>query len=81
MDNVNVNVQFVDNESEVILQIYDFRDLGYEYALYCGEKFIRCKECDRLIRPKTNNQIYCKECAIKIDNIKAIERINKLRNK
>jgi DNA-directed RNA polymerase subunit RPC12/RpoP len=62
VDNINTNVQFVDNESEVVLQIYDFRDLGYEYALYCGERFIRCKECNRLVRQNENNTIvYCKE--------------------
>ena len=62
VDNVNVNVQFVDNESEVILQIDDFRDLGYEYALYCGENFIRCRECGKLVRQNGNNTFgYCKE--------------------
>lgn len=41
--------------------ISDFRDLGYEYDYYCGGRFIRCVDCDRLIRVKTNNK-RCGEC-------------------
>jgi hypothetical protein len=65
VDNDNVNVQFVDNESEVILQIDDFRELGYEYMRYCGDgKFINCDDCGRLIKlNKFNAKTYrCKEC-------------------
>jgi len=77
VDNVNVNVQFVDNESEVILQIYDFRDLGYEYAFYCGERFIRCEDCDKLVRVKNKDHITCRcnECQHK-ENINIKQKIN-----
>lgn len=64
VDNVNVNVQFIDNNSEVVLKINDFRDLGYEYDYYCGGRFIRCVECDRLVRVnvKDNSTTRCNEC-------------------
>lgn len=34
------------------------------HNFYCGERFIRCKECDRLVRvnSKDNQTTRCKEC-------------------
>jgi len=64
VDNVNVNIQFIDNESEVILKINDFRDLGYEYDYYCGGRFVRCVDCNKLIKVKFNDNktIRCPQC-------------------
>jgi hypothetical protein len=84
VDNDNVNVQFVDNESEVILQIDDFRELGYEYMRYCGDgKFINCDDCGRLIKlySKDNQTVRCAECQKKRDNETAKIRMRKFRNK
>lgn len=64
VDNLNTNVLFIDNESEVILEIEDFRNLGYEYALYCGEKFFKCENCGVLVRQnEKNNKKLCNECS------------------
>lgn len=64
VDNLNTNVLFIDNESEVILEIEDFRNLGYEYALYCGENFFKCENCGALVRQnKKNNKKLCNECS------------------
>lgn len=63
IDNINISVNFVDEQSNVVLNIDDFRELGYEYMLYHGGKYIRCVECDKLIKPRTNNSKYCKDCA------------------
>lgn len=61
--NLNCRVTFVDNDDEEELFISDFRELGYEYRLYCGENFIRCAECGILTRGnKRNTKKYCKEC-------------------
>lgn len=64
VDNLSINVCYIDKEeSKVVLQIRDFRNLGYEYLLYSGENFIRCKECGVLVRQnKQNNRTYCIEC-------------------
>lgn len=64
VDNLSINVCYVDKDnSKEVLQITDFRNLGYEYLLYCGEDFIRCKECRTLVRQnKQGNIIYCIEC-------------------
>ena len=66
IDKVNFRITFVDDDSEQVLFITesDFRELGYVYRQYCGEKFIRCAECDILMRPNKNNtRRYCKDCA------------------
>lgn len=64
VDNLSINVCYVDKDnSKEILHITDFRNLGYEYLLYCGEDFIRCKDCGVLIRQnKQGNRVYCTEC-------------------
>ena len=63
-DNLNLRVTFVDMDGESMLKISDFRELGYEYLNYIGDgKFVRCDECDRLIRKSENNKTkYCKIC-------------------
>ena len=64
VDNLNTNVLFIDNESEVILEIEDFRNLGYEYALYCGEKFFKCENCGVLVKQnEKNNKKLCNNCS------------------
>lgn len=64
VDNVNINVQYIDNDSEILLRLTDFRELGYEYMLFKGEKYIRCGECGILIKQKNNRVKYCKGCGI-----------------
>ena len=79
-DNLNMKVNFIDNDNEVVLKIKDFRELGYEYQNYIGDgNFIRCSECGRLVRKKTNNQIYCNNCAIEI-NLKKQKIRDKMKN-
>ena len=86
VQNVNTNIynNYGENQSEVILQINDFRELGYEYMKYCGYgKFINCNDCGRLVRvnkfdAQTNR---CNNCYRKYrkqyKNDKEIERYYK----
>ena len=74
-DNLNLKVNFFNMDGESVLQISDFRELGYEYLNYIGEgNFIRCSECNRLVRKKSNNQLYCIECAKNMNVIKQRQR-------
>lgn len=62
-DNLNMKINFIDNKNESVLFISDFRELGYEYLNYIGDgKFVRCKECNRLVRQTSKNIQYCLEC-------------------
>ena len=69
-DNLNIRVNFVDIDGESVLDVNDFRELGYEYLNYIGNgNFIRCSECNRLTRKTGKNTHYCNECK----NIKRLE--------
>lgn len=61
--NLNYRITFVDDTGDEELFISDFRELGYEYLNYLGEKFIRCAECGVLEKPnsKAKFQKYCKK--------------------
>lgn len=74
-DNLNLKINFFDMDGESVLEINDFRELGYEYLNYIGEgNFVRCSECNRLIRKNNNRQKYCKDCYKHINSKMANER-------
>lgn len=62
-DNLNMKVNFIDMSGKPVLNIEDFRELGYEYLYFTGkDRFIRCSECQRLIRQTGKNTRYCDSC-------------------
>lgn len=62
-DNLNLKVNFTDMHGESVLQINDFRELGYEYLNHIGNgTFVRCSDCNRLIRQIGKNTHYCADC-------------------
>ena len=63
VDNLNIRVLFVDDESEKKLFVSDFRKLGYEWLLYKGANYIRCTSCNVLTKNTNGKRRYCKECA------------------
>ena len=66
VDNINLKVQYVSDESPVVLHIDDFRNLGNQYLMYRGEKFFECVNCGLVVRKKSNVQKYCPTCAQEI---------------
>ena len=74
VDNININVKIVDNDSPVALFIGDFRNLGNQYMRYCGEKYMECQCCGKIVKERHGKQKYCSDCAVDIDRQKAIER-------
>lgn len=62
-DILNYRVTFMDNNGEEEIFVSDFRNLGYEYLLYCGENYIRCVECGCLtMGSKRGKRKYCPKC-------------------
>lgn len=80
VDNININVKIVDNESPTVLYISDFRNLGNQYMRCCGEKYIECESCGKVVKEKHGKQRYCVECATEIDRQKSLERYYKSHN-
>lgn len=63
-DNLSSRVTFINDESEKVLNISDFRELGYEYLKFTGGNFTRCQDCGILIRNnKAGTKKYCSSCA------------------
>ena len=69
IDNVNVRVEIVDDASEPVILISDFRNLGNQLMYYLGDKsYMPCQICNLMIKRHSNRQKYCKFCAVEIDN-------------
>lgn len=63
-DNLSCRVTFIDNESEKMFKVSDFRELGYEYLRYNGENYINCADCGVLTKGnKAGTKRYCSSCA------------------
>ena len=78
IDNLNLKVLFVDDESKKKFMVNDFRDLGNEYLYRIGENYIRCAECGKLIKNNKNStKKYCNTCAAYIpQEIKTIKCVD-----
>ena len=80
-DNLNLRITFVDDNSEAVLKVDDFRELGYEYLNYIGDgKFIRCECCKRLVRVINKFDSSTKYCS-KCKHEKDIEKYSKYNKK
>ena len=76
----NIQVNFVDNESDGVLTITRLKDLGKEYLMFCGEDYIRCQKCGIPIKKSKNGKVkYCGKCAKMIDREKAKIRMENIR--
>lgn len=64
VDCTNLKVKFVDDNSDVVLSISDFRNFVYEYLRWKGYKINTCEneKCKILFSPTNNRQVYCKSC-------------------
>ncbi len=65
INNLNIQILFLDNKSKNELFVNDFRRLGYEWKLYHGENYIRCASCNILTKQRSNRTKYCIDCARK----------------
>jgi len=74
IDNVNMNVKIVDDDSPTVMVIHDFRNLGYQYMRYCGEPCVECQCCGKVEKMSHSKQKYCKECAVIANRKKSAER-------
>lgn len=83
IDNTNVRVCFGEDGVEV-MRVTDFRNLGYQYLMYCGEPYFECLNCG--ITTKINDPIhgrpqkYCKDCAVKISTQQRVNSVMRQRS-
>lgn len=62
VDNVNSRVTFICDDSPVVMNVSDFRNLGNQYRKYIGEPYVECKICGLVVKRKSGHTTYCKEC-------------------
>jgi len=75
VDNVNINVQCIDTSGTSVLEISDFRNLGYQYMRFHGGSYIECEECGLVIKRRSNAQKYCHDCAVDVNRQRTRERL------
>jgi hypothetical protein len=80
--NTNIQLLFIDDSDDYVLNINDFRELGYEYLLYLGENYSRCAVCGVLYKQNKNNTYkYCiKHRGYQPQEIKTIQCIDCKKN-
>lgn len=84
---INIKVNYVDDSStnnENDLVITDFDGVVYQYLIWKGEKWKRCKKCNRWIKikgVKDNSKKYCNVCSKEEKIRKTIENRKKLKSK
>lgn len=67
IDNMNINVKFVDDDGEPAVLVTDFRNLGNQFMMLEGEPYMECQCCGLVIRRNSNAQKYCPECCAEVD--------------
>lgn len=59
IDNPNIRVCFIDNDSEAVIRVTEMANVGYYYLKYIGKDIMRCPRCGKLIRSKYK---LCNDC-------------------
>lgn len=80
IDNLNLNIKYIDNSNDVILKITNMDSLGNQYMMNIkkDKSYKECKKCRKIVKFKTN-QKYCKYCAIEVKHENQREWIRKKR--
>lgn len=70
VDNLNVQVLFIDDTGDIEMEISDFRNLGFQYLMHYGAPYFVCENCGLVTRAKENwtgrPQKYCEDCATSV---------------
>lgn len=85
IDCTHLRVNFVDDNSPVVMEITDFRSLGNQYLAYIGEPFFKCAECGVCEKYEVHGagrkKKYCSSCAAVVNSRKSVESIIRKRMK
>lgn len=74
VDNININVKIINEDSPVVLSVSDFRNLGNQIMVYYGFEYITCVSCGAVVKPHGKRQRYCKECSLKVNRQRTLEK-------
>lgn len=74
VDNTNLLVVGADDASDEVMFVSDFRNLGNQYLMHEGGKFIACQDCGCVIRKTNNRLLRCKQCAAEANRSNRMQR-------
>lgn len=63
VDSLSIQVRYIDTGSDEIVHITDFRNLGNQYMMLLGGRYIQCSHCGVTIKKNSNSHRYCADCA------------------
>lgn len=63
VDNINIRVECLDDDSPVAVEVADFRNVGNQYMRHIGGQYIECQSCGLVVPRKGSRQKYCSKCA------------------
>ncbi len=83
IDNTKVQVLFI-SEGETVMEITDFRNIGFQYLMHCGEPYYECVNCGLVTKTNTatrgRKQKYCPTCAVELHTKQKIASVMRKRN-
>lgn len=62
VDNANTRVKFIDHDGDAVMKVDDMRNLGNQFLMHMGERYLQCAECGLVVPRRSNNQLYCSDC-------------------
>ena len=74
VDNVNINVLIVDDDSETMYVVREMADLGNQYLLASGDNYFACPCCGAVVKRMSGAQKYCKSCAKDVHRERSLNR-------
>lgn len=80
VDSLNIQVKFIRPDGQIEMRVSDFRNLGNQYLMKCGEPYFQCAHCGITIKKKSNVHKYCPECAAEMYIKQSVESVMRKRN-
>ena len=67
VDNINFQVRYIQDDSNVVMNVTDLRELGLQYMNYAYGGYGYCRECGKMFKMTMNNHKYCRDCAYVVE--------------
>ena len=79
VDNTSIQVLFAcEDTGDGVMDVVDFRNLGYQYMALTLPGFYKCEECGITckysVKDKGRPPKYCEDCAVKVHVRQHVER-------
>jgi len=74
VDSLDLRVLVLDDTTPAVANVYDMRNLGFQYMMHIGMPFFACTSCGITTKRTAGKQKYCPACASAINAQKTMER-------